>query len=451
MMFLAPAVIVFVGVAGKHPEQVQRQLQPVLAHAHVAPRTVAKAELASLARHSDDSKTIVQGMHVDGVVGGALIESGGSLTLRVVIYDGDGNLKSLGETPLGGAKMSKDELDVLGENLDDELGGLHHKTGVAPESKPEVADIDFDTPAPKAAATPPPAPPKRKAAPAAEIGFAPDADNRDAPSLGPGGGDAKPAESHDAKPTETADAVSLDDVASLNNSEQDTGDATAAAAPSEHALHLHANGGFGLASRSFSGPSGLMGYASSPVGTARVAAGVEPISHFSLDAMAETALGMSTPIGSSSASTSMSRYEITTSYAFGGGALSIAPTFGYGERAFSIDSSATGRSPDTSYGYLILGANAAYALNGRFTLRALAALEPVTGGEDPTAMEFGAATRWALDAGAGLDVRLWSHVLARAAFDYQRFSWSWSAAGSRTTGGATDSYPTAALSLGAEY
>ncbi len=439
-MFLAPAVIVFVGVAGKHPEQVQRQLEPVLAHAHVAPRTVSKAELASLARHSDDSKTIVQSLHVDGVVGGALIESGGSLTLRVVIYDGDGNLKSLGETPLGGVKISKDELDVLGENLDDELGGIHHKNGVATsEPKQEVADIDFDTPAA------PPPPPKRKAPPAAEIGFAPDADNHDAPSLG-----GTPP--HQAAPTETADAVSLDDVASLNNSTEDTGDSTATAtAPAEHALHLHANGGFGLASRSFSGPSGLMGYSSSAVGTARVAAGVEPVGHLSLDAMAETALGMSTPIGSSTASTSMSRYEITASYAFGSGAVSIAPTFGYGERAFSIDSSATGRSPDTSYGYLILGANAAYALNQRFTLRALAALEPVTGGEDPTAMEFGAATRWALDAGAGLDVRLWTHVLARAAFDYQRFSWSWSAAGSRSTNGATDSYPTAAISIGAEY
>jgi hypothetical protein len=445
-MFLAPAVIVFIGVAGKHPEQVQRQLEPVLAHAHVAPRTVAKAELASLARHSDDSKTIVQSLHVDGVVGGALIESGGSLTLRVVIYDGEGNLKSLGETPLGGRAMSKDELEVLGENLDDELGGIHHKAGVAAaEPKQEVADIDFDAPAPKAAAAPPP--PKHKAASPAEIGFAPDADNHDAPSLG-----GEP--SHQAAPTETADAVSLDDVASLNNSPLDdaTGDSSATAStPAEHALHLHANGGFGLASRSFSGPSGLMGYTSSAVGTARVAAGIEPVGRLSLDAMAETALGMSTPIGNSTASTSMSRYEITASYAFGGGAVSIAPTFGYGERAFSIDSSATGRSPDTSYGYLILGANAAYVLGQRFTLRALAALEPVTGGEDPTAMEFGAATRWAIDAGAGLDMRLWSHVLARAAFDYQRFSWSWSAAGSRSTNGATDSYPTAAISIGAEY
>ncbi|HEY1547324.1 MAG TPA: hypothetical protein VGG28_05870, partial [Kofleriaceae bacterium] len=335
----------------------QRQLEPVLAHAHVAPRTVAKSELASLARHSDDSKTIVQGMHVDGVIGGALIEAGGTLTLRVVIYDGDGNLKSLGETPLGGAKMSTDELEVLGENLDDELGGLHHKTGVA-VAKQEVAEIDFDAPAPKAAATPPP----KRAAAATDVGFAPDADNHDAPSLG-----NVPAPTHDVKPTETADAVSLDDVASLNNAPEDTGESTATA-PAEHALHLHADGGFGLASRSFSGPSGLMGYTSSPVGTARVAAGIEPVAHLSLDAMAETALGMSTPIGSTSAATSMSRYEITVAYAFGHGALSIAPTFGYGQRGFSIDSSATGRSPDTSYGYVILGANAAYVLGEHLTL-----------------------------------------------------------------------------------
>jgi hypothetical protein len=427
-MLLAPAVIVFVGIAGKHPDQVQRQLAPMLAHAHVASRAIAKAELASLARHADDSKTIAQSLHVDGVIGGALIESGGSLTLRVVIYDGDGNLKSLGETPLGGAAMSKDELDVLGENLADELGELHHKNG-----KAEVADIDFD------------APPKRSAA-TAEIGFAPETATHDPPA----------AETHAAAPTETADAVSLDDVAALNNSAEDSSDsgdsAATATATASHDLHLHANAGFGVASRSFSGPSGLMGYSSSGVATAHVAAGIEPVAHLSLDAMADEALGMSTNIGSTSASTSMSRYEIAASYALAvGSSLAIAPMLGYGQRDFSIASSATGRSPDLGYGYMVLGANAAYALTERFSLHGLAAFEPVTGGADPTSMEFGAATRWAIDFGAGLDVRMWSHFSARAAFDYQRFSWSWSTAGTRTTSSASDSYPTATLSLGAEY
>jgi hypothetical protein len=408
-MLLAPAVIVFVGVAGKHPEQVQRQLQPVLAHSHVTPRPVAKGELANLARHSDDSKAIVQRMHVDGVVGGALIESGGSLTLRVVIYDGDGNLKSLAETPLGGRTMSKDELEVLGENFADELGGLHHKSGDAAQ---EVAEIDFDA-APEQHAPPQP---------------------------------------HEDKPTETADAVSLDDVAALNDSSEVTAEATATASPVTHDLHLHANAGLGIASRSFSGPSGLMAYSSSAVSTARFAAGIEPFGHFALDAMGETALGMSTNIGKSSASTSMSRYEIAASYALPiGSSFAIAPMFGYGQRAFSIDSSATGRSPDVGYGYMIFGANASYALAERFTLRGLAALEPVTGGTDPSTMEFGAATRWAMDVGAGLDVRIWTHISARAGFDFQRFSWSWSAAGSRTTSSASDSYPTAVVALGAEY
>jgi opacity protein-like surface antigen len=431
-MLLAPAVIVFVGVAGKHPEQVQRQLQPVLAHSHVTPRTVAKTELANLARHSDDSKALVQAMHVDGVVGGALIESGGSLTLRVVIYDGDGNLKSLGETPLRGRTMSKDELEVLGENFADELGGLHHKNR---EAKQEVAEIDFD--APNSSVAPIAPPPARHAAASTEVGVDPD---------------APPIEPHEPKPTETADAVSLDDVAALNDSTEASGESTATASTTTHDLHLHANAGLGIASRSFSGPSGLMGYTSSAVGTARFAAGIEPFGHFALDAMGETALGMSTNIGKSSASTSMSRYEIDASYALPiGSSFAIAPMFGYGQRDFSIDSSATGRSPDVGYGYMIFGANASYALAQRFTLHGLAALEPVTGGADPSTMEFGAATRWAMDVGAGVDVRIWSHISARAGFDFQRFSWSWSAAGSRTTSSASDSYPTAAIALGAEY
>ncbi len=438
-MLLAPAVIVFVGIAGKHPEKIQHQLAPVLAHVHVAQRTVAARDLGDLARHTDASRDVVQHLHVDGVVGGALIESGGALTLRVVIYDGEGNLTSLGETPLGGHTMSKDELEVLGENLEQDLGGVvaHRKAEPAAEPPPEVA---LPKPAPKPSAVA--VAPKKSAPPPtsdlAEISF-------DAPEEPP----------HlDAAPTETADAVSLDDVAALNNgSDSDTssGESTAAPATTSSDLHLHANAGLGVTGRSFSGPSTLMGYGSSPVGTVHVAAGISPVAHLALEAMAEEALGMTTSVGKNEAPTSMSRWEITAAYTITRGSLAIAPTIGIGQRDFSIDSNATGLSPNTSYGYFLIGATAALPLGQRFTLHGLAAFEPVTGGDEPTAMEFGSATRWALDVGAGLDVKVFSHVSARAAFDYQQFSWGWSAAGTRSAASATDIYPTGTLSLGAEY
>ena len=444
-MLLAPAVIVFVGLAGKHPEKIERQMQPVLAHAHVAKRVMAARDLASLARHTDGSRDVVQSLHVDGVVGGALIETGGTLTLRVVIYDGEGNLKSLGETPLGGHTMSKDELEVLGDNLGEELGSIKHKAGTElPDELVPKAPARSAAPLPVAKAE------KRAPIPAAsdEINF--DTDEVKPAAASAGADDHREAH-HDA---EASDAVSLADVAALNNGsdgDTDSVTATAAAPPSDASLHLHADGGFGIASRSFSGPASVMGYSSSPVGTVRAAAGISPIAHLALQGMAEDALGMTTTIGKTNASTSMSRFEITAAYSLSIGSLAISPTVGYGQRAFSIASSASDRSPDTSYGYMILGATAALPIGERLTARALAAFEPVTGGDDPTAMAFGAATRWAFDAGAGLDLKLFSHITARAAFDYQQFSWAWNAAGARGAGGAVDSYPTGTLSLGAEY
>jgi opacity protein-like surface antigen len=331
--------------------------------------------------------------------------------------------------------MSKDELEVLGENLDDELGGLVAKHKAAPAPAPPAASLaepDFSLPktAPKPAAA------------SDEISF-------DAPAS------PAPEDHHDAAPKDTADAVSLDDVAALNSgADADAtvgGEASSAASASSSGLHLHANAGFGVASRSFSGPDALMSYTSSPVATAHVEAGLEPAAHLALNAMAEAALGMSSTVGKTDASTSMTRYEITASYALASGALAVSPTLGYGQRGFSIDSSSTERTPDTSYGYLVLGANAAYTLGPRFALRALAAFEPVLGGDDPTAMEFGASTRWALDVGAGLEMRVWTHVALRAAVDYQRFSWSWGAAGTRAATSAVDSYPTGTVSVGADY
>ena len=249
----------------------------MLAHAHVAERTVAARELGDLARHADASRDIVQQLHVDGVVGGALIESGGTLTLRVVIYDGDGNLKSLGETPLGGHTMSKDELDVLGENLDDELGGLRRATqdrAGARRSRCRSRDPNR-APRRRAETTSQHRPTVRRAA---EI-----VRRTDEPH-------------HDAAPTQTADAVSLDDVAALNNGAD--ADATAAASrrprrqrPQRSASPRERRASASRA-RSFSGPSTLMGYTSSPVGDRAPRSRHRADRAPRADAMAEAALGM---------------------------------------------------------------------------------------------------------------------------------------------------------------
>jgi hypothetical protein len=67
-------------------------------------------------------------------------------------------------------------------------------------------------------------------------------------------------------------------------------------------------------------------------------------------------------------------------------------------------------------------------------------------------MSMGATSRWALDVGAALEYRPYAHLFARAAAEYQRFTWSWDmAAAGRGPGGATDSYPSATLAIGADY
>src|SRR5262249_40750206 len=153
---LASAIIVFVGIAGKHATTVEHQLEPVLAHVHAQHHAIGPRDLGVLARHGDTSADIVRAMHVDGVVAGALIESGGSVTLRMVVYDGAGALKSLGETPLARRKLSKDELDVIGENVSDELSSLTPSApapGPAPSRAPEP-EIEMDEPAKPAAKSP---------------------------------------------------------------------------------------------------------------------------------------------------------------------------------------------------------------------------------------------------------------------------------------------------------
>jgi hypothetical protein len=464
-MLFAQLAVVFVGIAGNKTEAVEHQLAPVLDHAGVTELAIPTGDLGALARHTDVAKEIVRNLHVDGLIGGALIAAKGKLTFRLVIYDADGNLKSLGETPLVGKKLSKDDLEVLGMNLDDEVAGLtkkHH-----PEPAPAPAPKPVSPPPVVVKAAPPPPPPVvvTKVAPVTQkpatktatsappsTGLA-DAfgDDKDAPpGLGTPAAPAPRAETHEAAApaTEVGDAVSLDDIESLTGGNEGP---TPIVAQASSTLHLHAGVGLGLAGRVFTAPAAVTSYSSTPVGAVQFAAGLEPTARTALDVTAERTLTMSSPVSNGMAATTMSRWEVTGAYRAVRGAIEISPTIGLGHRSFSIDSTDPSRSPDGDYSYLVLGAAFAKALGTHVALRGLVAFEPVLSGVEPTEMAFGEATRWALDVGAAIELRPIAHIFARAAVDYQRFAWSWDQAGARGAGGATDSYPSGTLSLGAEY
>ena len=247
--------------------------------------------------------------------------------------------------------------------------------------------------------------------------------------------------------------MSLDDVEALTGGGGNVTDTPSPTPTPNTTLHLHAGLGIGLSSRSFApGPSTVAGYSSSPVGAIHFEGGVEPTERTTLNVLAESTLAMNTPLSGGMASTSMARWEVAAGYtAWRSGSAAITPTIGLGRRTFSIDSTDPARTPDGDYTYLMLGATASKSLSKRLSLRGVMMFEPVVGGDEPTQMAFGGASRWAIDAGAALELRPIRHVFARIALDYQRFAWSWDAAGARGAGGAVDSYPSGTLALGAEY
>jgi hypothetical protein len=358
-----------------------------------------------------------------------------------VIYGHGGNLRSLGETPLVGGKLTKEDLDVFAANLDSELTdlGKAHPAVVAP---PAPAPAPVAVPVARAM---PAAPPR-----AAVAMVTPD-DSESPPGLEAA---PKPAQAkHEAAPVETA-SVSLDEI------EEMTGGGGGSAPESIETqapgirttdLRIHAAIGIGLAGRGFTpGPSTVTGYSTSPVGQARFEAGLAPTHRTTLDVVAERTLTMTTPLSDGMATTTMSRWEVTGGIVLHG-PIEVTPVVGLGHRSFAIQSADPSRSPDNDYRYIVAGVRFARALGDKVTLRANAAFEPVFGGMEPTEMAFGDARRWAFAVGGALDVRPVAHVFARLAIDYQQFSWSWDDAGPRGAGGAVDSYPSGLVSLGAEY
>ena len=452
MMFLPTLAVVFAGILNGGHSGIDKQLKPILHDLHVQTVAVPAAALHSLTHHSDATRDVVRKLHSDGVIGLEVVTGHGAPSLRVVIYDGNGGLKTYTELTLDRrGSLAADDLDVLRQNLSDDVASLG---GVA-----APADPIEPAPPPPPKAVPPPA--KHTPAPAPP----PDIEMDETPAvLGVVPATPPGAQAHAAKPAETADAsdaVSADEIAAMTGGGDDPNggggsvDTLHAQSSAAAALHLGASVGFGIASRAFT-PSAatVAAYGSSPVGAVALEAHVQPTERIALAVAYDHTLALTTPMADQSiAATAISRWEAYGTYALAhSGSIELGARVGAGHRAFSIDSTVTGRSPDSDYEYAIAGLAASAKLGDKLALRGLAALEPVFGGVQATEMQMGASSRWALDVGAALEYRPYAHVFARAAAEYQRFSWSWDMPNARGGGGgATDEYPSGTLSLGADY
>ncbi|HEY4243222.1 MAG TPA: hypothetical protein VGM88_25595 [Kofleriaceae bacterium] len=417
MPLLAALSVFFVGVVGGD-HRVETQVQGVFHGKDVVVHAVPAPDLRTLARRGEGYHEIVTALGADGAVAGEVLTTDGHASLRIIVYGADGSLKTLSEVPLQGGALTHDQQVTLAENLASDVDAL---LAAAPDRtrSPVVAE------APVVAAPPVVAPPVA----------------------------APPVVAPPVVAEASADdgAVSVAELEGLSSSAPEA--AVAASAPSAaYSLHARATVGFGMVGRSFSpGPSAIAPYSSSAVGAVRVAGSVQPTARIALDASIERTLGMTTSLGGAAASTAIARWEISGTYAVVRGPVDIGPELGIGRRSFHIDSIDPGRTPDDQYQYLMLGLAAQSALGTHVRVRAAAVFEPVLGGTDDMAMAYGGARRWAFDVGAALELRPISHLVVRLAADYQRFSWSWSAAGTRGAGGAADAYPTGTLAIGAEY
>ncbi len=451
MPFLPGLSVVFVGVVGGNSAKVDKQVQQVISTANIERTSVPAATVRTLARHADGSRELVEQMHVDGVIGGELVVEHHQLSLHLVVYNGEGVMKSYNEIAIAGRVLTKTELEVLHDNLIDEVSALVPKEKARPQ--PVIAPVARIEATPYKAA----AKPSKKSAIADPFATAEIEMDAEPAPLAPSTRKAAAEPPHEAAPVETADAsdsVSAAELEALTSGAETDQAATgviSTAAVSGDSLRLAAELGIGVTGRGFSpSPSTVAAYSASPVGAVHLAGHVQPTERTRLDASIERTLSMSTPLAGGAADTAMTRWEVDGAYTLVHGAIDVRGLLGIGHRSFSIDSIDPARSPDADYNYLIAGATAGLPIGEKITLEGIFAIEPVLGGNDATQMSFGSASRWAVDAGIAAEVRPMHHVFVRASLDYQRFSWSWDAAGTRGAGGAVDAYPSGMLSLGAQ-
>lgn len=407
MLVLAP--IVFVGIVGNQHEAVEKQLEPSLEKVGVTEMAIPDSSRAQLVKHTKGAKQVVKSLHVGGVIAGQITGARGDRSFRVIIYDGEGNLTSDLESPIGAKKLTAHNIDVFETNISD------------------IAASGTPAPAPKATRVA-----KRQAAPVRDE---PHLTDDDAP---PGMSGSKPASSPSPAPVVAA----ADDDSATATADAPAVVATAPAKPGNHAMHVEAGVLVGMVGRSLSTDANTFKpYSSTPVGTAGVAGSIGIGARLHVGGSFEHTLVMHTNVGGMNVSSNIGRAEATASYDVVHGNVALAPVVGIGERYFAVDSDSTDRTPDLQYVYVVLGATVGKQLGSRWSLHGLAAFEPVVLGLRPAALSE--PSRWGVDFGAALDVKATAHVFARAAFDYQLFQSAYQ------MGNTVDGYPGGSISIGA--
>jgi len=406
MPAVAALLVVFVGIGGPNHDRVDRQVR-ALVHldAGAEARDIPAAARHELVERGKRAADIVRRLHVAGLVAGEVLDDDdGGVTLRLVVYRGDGHLTDLMEVPLSGPALSRDDISALRDSL---VPGVKALVRAAARDADAAADDDQAPPARPAKRTP--------VAPPPAVDGGDDAD-----------GDADEA---------AGDALAVS--------------ASVGAAPDP--LRMGVEVGVGVVGRRFvPGPQAIQGYSSTPVAAPRFAAEVWPSARVGLGLAAERSVMMTTKMSGDAVATTIGHWEMTGSYRLRGGAAAVDAVAGLGRRSFAVEQTGA-TSPDTAYSYLIAGVRPELTLGRRLTLRATLGFEPVVAGVEPTAMTYGPARRWAIEVAAAVEVRATEHVSVLATADYQRFSWSWTSAGDRGAGGAVDHYPGAGLSLAARY
>jgi hypothetical protein len=444
MPVLATLAVVFVGVGGPHSARIDHQMQSLLHHdARVVTRKVPERARHALASHASEARQIVQRLGTDGVIAGEVVRHRRHQSLRIVVYGADGGLKDLVEIPIDRPALDRPDLEALRSNLIPDVVAMTSAHRGRGGDQAGDGDGDGDD-------APLPAPHRRHhARPTAPPTQAADRDDNPLGGAATGDDGAKPDAEGAGDASDAADPTEAGaDDASASDDDFDLSSVTV----EQPTLGLRAAVGVGLTGRSFSpGPATVPGYSSAPVGSVRLDAEILPASRVALALTAERTLAMTTPLVGGSAPTTMSRFQVSGAYAVTRGRVQLAPMIGLGRRSFVIQSTDPSRSPDGHYNYLIAGGRLIVPMGEKVSVGGMAAVEPVISGAEATMMSFGPARRWALEMGAAVEVRPRKHVFVRATADYQRFAWSWDLAGERGAGGAVDSYPSGAVSVGADY
>jgi hypothetical protein len=207
--------------------------------------------------------------------------------------------------------------------------------------------------------------------------------------------------------------------------------------------------GLGVITRNFTAaPPSVPGYDSQVVGGLRIDGEARPVPFLALAFVFDRALQLTTQIGTETAPSTLSRWQAEALWRWPFSMGSFDAGLGVGQRTFTVESKNAMRTPDGDYGYMMVAARLELDLLDNLHGRIFWAYDPVLAGSQPLASSFGNAARWGFEGALDLELQLLPWLLLRTHGGWQRFSWSWSQAGVRGAGGATDSYFDGVLSLG---